>query len=431
MKRIYKVIIILVILFTIASLVLWNIYKPSVQLTRNLAIDKNTTIKAVYEYGIPIDSFIVKKGIIRTNQTLGEILKGLNANPDIIRILHIYTKDKFDLRQVVAGNSYKAFLSPDSTEKLTYLVYEKSAIDYVVFNFKDSLTIQNSQKEVTLVRKLNEATISSSLWETIYKLNLNPNLALDMSDIFAWTVDFFGLQKGDKFKVLYDEKYVGNTSVGIGTIYAAWFEHKGERFYAYRFAQDSTPSYWDEKGNSLKKSFLKAPLHFSRITSRYSGSRLHPVLKIYRPHTGVDYAAPIGTPVMAIGDGFIVEKGYNGAAGNYVKIRHNSVYTTGYNHLSRFGAGIANGVRVKQGQIIGFVGSTGYSTGPHLDLRFWMNGQPIDPLKVKAPPVEPIKPEIIATYQEFLKKINEKLDSIPLMPVFPQSAVESIGSTTF
>ncbi len=431
MKRIYKVIITFSLLLIVIAIVLWNIFKPSVQITAKLAIDKNTTIKAVYEYGIPIDSFIVKKGIIRANQTLGEILNGLNANPEVIRKINVYTKDKFDLRQVVAGNSYKAFLSPDSTEKLIYLVYEKSAIDYVVFNFKDSLTIQNSQKEVTLVRKLNDATISSSLWETIEKLNLNPNLALDMSDIFACTVDFFGLQKGDKFKVLYDEKYVGNTSVGIGTIYAAWFEHKGERFYAYRFAQDSTPSYWDEKGNSLKKSFLKAPLHFSRITSRYSGSRLHPVLKIYRPHTGVDYAAPIGTPIMAIGDGFIVEKGYNGAAGNYVKIRHNSVYTTGYNHLSRFGSGIANGVRVKQGQIIGFVGSTGYSTGPHLDLRFWMNGQPIDPLKVKAPPVEPIKPEIIATYQEFLKKVNEKLDSIPLMPVFPQSAVESIVSTTF
>jgi len=426
MKRIYKVFIIIGLLVIISAIVLWNIFKPSVQITAKLAIDKNTTIKAVYEYGIPIDSFIVKKGIIRTNQTLGEILNGLNANPDVIRKLNIYTKDKFDLRQVVAGNSYKAFLSPDSTEKLTYLVYEKSAIDYVVFNFKDSLTIQNSQKEVTLVRKLNEATISSSLWETIYKLNLNPNLALDMSDIFAWTVDFFGLQKGDKFKVLYDEKYVGNASVGIGTIYAAWFEHKGERFYAFRFAQDSTPSYWDEKGNSLKKSFLKAPLHFSRITSRYSGSRLHPILKIYRPHTGVDYAAPAGTPIMSVGDGFIIEKGYNGAAGNYVKIRHNSVYTTGYNHLSRFGPGIATGVRVKQSQIIGFVGQTGYATGPHLDMRFWMNGQPIDPLKVKSPPVEPIKKENMETYLSFLKNINVKLDSIPLMPVFPQSAVESI-----
>ena len=175
----------------------------------------------------------------------------------------------------------------------------------MVFNFNDSLTILNAQKQVVSIRKLNEATISSSLWETIYKLNLNPVLALEMSDVFAWTVDFFGLQKGDKFKIYYDELYVDKTSVGIGTIYAAWFEHRGERFYAYKFTQDSSASYWDEKGNSLRKSFLKAPLHFSRISSRYSGNRFHPVLKIYRPHTGVDYAAPSGTPIMAIGDGFI------------------------------------------------------------------------------------------------------------------------------
>lgn len=426
MKRIYKLIILISLLIIISTTATWIILQPTVQITKKLAIDKNTTIKAVYEYGIPVDSFTVVKGRIRTNQTLGELLSGLNVKPDIINRLPIYTKGKFDLRQVVAGNTYKAFLNQDSTASLVYLVYEKSAIDFVIFNFKDSLTIENDHKEVTLVRKLNEATISSSLWETIYNLNLNPNLALDMSDIFAWTVDFFGLQKGDRFKVLYDEKYVGNTSVGVGTIYAAWFEHKGERFYAYQFAQDSTASYWDEKGNSLKKSFLKAPLHFSRITSRYSGSRLHPVLKIYRPHTGVDYAAPVGTPVMAIGDGFVVEKGYNGAAGNYVKIRHNSVYTTGYNHLSRFGAGIANGTRVKQSQIIGYVGSTGYSTGPHLDMRFWMNGHPVDPLKVKSPPVEPIKQEMMENYLLFTKTLGAKLDSLPLIPVIPASAMYSI-----
>lgn len=426
MKRIYKLIILISLLIIISTTATWIILQPTVQITKKLAIDKNTTIKAVYEYGIPVDSFTVVKGRIRTNQTLGELLSGLNVKPDIINRLPIYTKGKFDLRQVVAGNTYKAFLNQDSTASLVYLVYEKSAIDFVIFNFKDSLTIENDHKEVTLVRKLNEATISSSLWETIYNLNLNPNLALDMSDIFAWTVDFFGLQKGDRFKVLYDEKYVGNTSVGVGTIYAAWFEHKGERFYAYQFAQDSTASYWDEKGNSLKKSFLKAPLHFSRITSRYSGSRLHPVLKIYRPHTGVDYAAPVGTPVMAIGDGFVVEKGYNGAAGNYVKIRHNSVYTTGYNHLSRFGAGIANGTRVKQSQIIGYVGSTGYSTGPHLDMRFWMNGHPVDPLRVKSPPVEPIKQEMMENYLLFTKTLGAKLDSLPLIPVIPASAMYSI-----
>jgi len=417
MKRKYYYLILIFVLLIAVTIIIWKSFTPRISKERKALIEK-ITAKPILEYGIPIDSFLV--------QTLGELLSSLNADAGVINNLPVSTKGKFDLRQVIAGNTYKAFLTPDSSAKLVYLVYEKSPVDFVVFNFKDSLSIQNAQKQVTLVRRLNEATISNSLWETIYQLNLNPNLALDMSDIFAWTVDFFGLQKGDKFKVLYDEQYVGNKSVGIGTIYAAWFEHRGERFNAYRFSQDSAASYWDEKGNSLRKSFLKAPLHFSRITSRYTGSRFHPILKISRPHTGVDYAAPAGTPIMAIGDGYILEKGYNGAAGNYIKIRHNSVYTTGYNHLSRFGKGISNGVRVKQGQIIGYVGSTGYSTGPHLDMRFWMNGHPVDPLKVKSPPVEPIKKEAIESYLAFIKGWQSKLDSIPLTPVFPESSIESM-----
>lgn len=413
---------VIVLSLILTLVIVWRSCTPTIQLTKNLALDRSN-IKTIYEYGIPVDSFTVTKGKIRNNQTLGDLLVSLNAKADVISKLPIYAQGKFDLRQVKAGNIYKAFTTQDSSAQLAYLVYEKTPKEYVIFNFKDSLTIQTAQKEIRIIRKLNEATIATSLWETMYKLNINPQLALEMSDIFAWTVDFFGLYKGDKFKVLYDEEYVDNTSIGIGTIYAAWFEHRGERFYAYRFAQDSTDSYWDEKGNSLRKSFLKAPLHFSRISSRYSGSRFHPILKIYRPHTGVDYAAPSGTPIMAIGDGTIIEKGYAGGNGNYVKIRHNSVYTTGYNHLSGFGKGIANGVRVKQGQIIGFVGSTGSSTGPHLDMRFWMNGHPVDPLKVKAPSVEPIKAENKDTYLAFTKGLQAKLDSIPLIPVFPEAAI--------
>jgi len=413
-------------LLIIIFIAVWIAKRSTVQLTKNLAIDKNVSVRTIYEYGILVDSFNVIKGQIERNQTLGQLLSDYKVKNEIINKLPIYTSGKFDLRQVVVGNDYKAFTTQDSSNRLIYLVYEKSAKDFVVFNFKDSLTIQNAQKEVTVVRKLSEATIKTSLWETISNLNLNPNLALDMSDIFAWTVDFFGLYKGDSFKVLYDEQYIDNKSIGIGTIYAAWFVHHGEKFYAYRYSQDSTASYWDEKGNSLRKSFLKAPLHFSRISSRFSGSRFHPVLKIYRPHTGVDYAAPEGTPVMAIGDGTIIEKGYNAAAGNYLKIRHNSVYTTGYIHLSGFGKGIATGVRVKQGQVIGFVGHTGLATGPHLDLRFWMNGSPIDPLKVKAPPVEPIKQEKLEGYLSFIKGMAMKLDSIPLTPVFPKSAINTL-----
>ncbi len=379
--------------------------------------------KNILEYGIPVDSFNVVNGFVKRDQTLGNLLINYGVKMEIVNQLPLTTKDVFDIRHFKAGNRYKAFYTLDSLPKLRYLIYEDTQVDYYIFDFSDSLVIRKEQKKVEAIRKLSEATISTSLWETMQQYNLNPVLALDLSEIFAWTVDFFGLYPGDKFKVYYDELYVDGAPINIGTIFAARFEHRGETYYAFRFSQDSTPSYWDEKGNSLRKSFLKAPLRFSRISSRFSGNRFHPVLKIYRPHTGVDYAAPVGTPVMSIGDGVVIEKGYTFAAGNYLKIRHNSVYTTGYNHFSKFGKGIEKGVRVSQGQIIGYVGQTGYATGSHLDLRFWMNGKPVDPLKIKAPPVEPIKPENLAVFLSFISDSKFKLDSIAPQPVFPENAI--------
>lgn len=372
---------------------------------------KAVDTSALYEYGIPIDSFVVVEGQIRWGQTLGDLLNSLNIKNEIINKLSLIGTDTFDSRKVKAGSKYKVFYTKDTVPTLAYLVYGHTAMDFYVFDFRDSLRIYPFQKEVKMIRKIDEACINSSLWESMKSSGINPLLALELSDVFAWTVDFFGLYPGDKFRVMYDELYIDSTSIGIGTIYAAWFEHRSEMNYAFRFQQDSVFSYWDEKGNSLRKSFLKAPLRFSRISSRFSGSRFHPVLKIYRPHTGVDYAAPSGTPIMAIGDGTIIEKGYNAAAGNYIKIRHNSVYTTGYNHLSRFGKGIERGARVKQSDIIGYVGSTGYATGPHLDLRFWMNGKPIDPLKVKSPAVEPVKQENMLKYTQVRDSLLNLLDS--------------------
>ncbi|MFP4555340.1 MAG: M23 family metallopeptidase [Bacteroidales bacterium] len=371
------------------------------------------------EYGMPVDSFEVSSNSIKRNQTLGSIFRSLNIDGKYISQLGEQTRDVFDIRKIKAGNLYKVFTARDTAETVTYFVYEDSQVDYVVFHFTDSLRVTKEQHDIVPVTKISEAEISSSLWEAMSNYNLPPMLALDLSEIFAWTVDFFGLFKGDKFKVIYDELYVDDKSVGIGTIHAAWFEHRGDKFYAFRFMQDSTWSYWDEEGNSLKRSFLKAPLRFSRISSKFTHSRFHPILKVYRPHTGVDYAAPSGTPVVALGDGIVVAKGYGKAAGNYVKIRHNSVYTTGYNHFSRFGKGIRKGAKVKQGQVIGYVGSTGYSTGPHLDLRFWKNGKPIDPLKVEAPPVEPINEEKVEKFRESIALYQIKLDSISLRPAFP------------
>ena len=375
------------------------------------------TYQPVLEYGIPVDSFHISTHTIKRNQTIGNIFLSLGINEEYLKQLPRSADNIFDIRTIKAGNTYKVFTKRDTAATIEYLVYEHTSTEYVMFHFSDSLTVRAVQKDIRAVTRLSEAEISSSLWEAMYDYNLNPMLALDLSDAFAWAVDFFGLYQGDGFKALYDELYVDDKSVGIGTIHAAWFEHRGQKYYAFRFMQDSVSSYWDEEGNSLRKAFLKAPLRFSRISSRFSYNRKHPVLKIYRPHTGVDYAAPEGTPVVALGDGVVIEKGYNNSAGNYVKIRHNSIYTTGYNHFSQFGKGIAKGVRVTQGQVIGYVGKTGYATGPHLDLRFWKSGKPVDPLKIEAPSVEPIKQENREAFLKLVAEYRVKLDSISLRPI--------------
>ncbi|HPD94367.1 MAG TPA: peptidoglycan DD-metalloendopeptidase family protein [Tenuifilaceae bacterium] len=358
---------------------------------------EQTEKSVIMEYGIPVDSFYTEEGSIKFGQTIGNILLSNNVSAQLVSEL-TNGKNCFDPRKFKAGHNYKLFRTKDSSQTLRYLVYIENPVESIVFSIGDSLSISPFQKNIKAIRKIKRATISSSLWETMKNENINPLLALDLSEIFAWTIDFFALYPGDSFEVIYDELYIDSTSVGLGTIYAAWFEHQSERFYAFRFEQDSVAGYWDENGNSLRKSFLKAPLRFSRISSRFSRHRLHPVLRIYRPHTGVDYVAPAGTPVMAIGDGIVIAKGFNYAAGNYVKIKHNSVYTTGYNHFSRFAKSLQVGARVKQGDVIGYVGKTGYATGPHLDFRFWKNGKPVDPLKVQAPPVEPIHPENLAAF---------------------------------
>jgi murein DD-endopeptidase MepM/ murein hydrolase activator NlpD len=421
---------ILIIITTLSLLAVNHFVQTSATKTQSPneseVIDQNYN-QSILEYGIPIDSFDVEVYTVKRNQTLGSIMSSHGVSGEHIRQLQLKAKDVFNIRSIKAGNTYKIFSKRDTTASVEYLVYEHSFTDYVIFHFNDSLAVRAEQKEVKPVTRLSEAEISSSLWEAMNDYNLKPVLALDLSEVFAWAVDFFGLYRGDKFKVFYDELFVEDASVGIGTIHAAWFEHRGHKYYAFRFQQDSVWSYWDEQGNSLRKAFLKSPLRFSRITSKFSHSRKHPILKIYRPHTGVDYAAPEGTPVMALGDGIVIEKGYNDAAGNYIKIKHNSVYTTGYNHFSRFGKGVSKGTRVTQGQIIGYVGKTGYATGPHLDLRFWKNGKPVDPLRIEAPSVEPIKEENKDAFSKLVSNYRVKLDSISLRPVFPQHASYSFA----
>jgi len=344
-------------------------------------------------FGLAIDSFIIEPGIVARNQNLGHILQKYTLPERGLTQVLLYADRVFDVRKIRDGNKYTAFLSQDTLYRLQYLVYEHTPVDYVVFDFTDSVTVTLGQKDIITRQHRVQGEIVTSLWDAIIQNKINPLIALELSEMYAWTVDFFGLQPGDKFSVVFDEQYVDTISIGLGRIHAASFFHVGRELVAIPFVQDSVETFFDADGNSLRRAFLKAPLRYSRISSRFSGSRLHPILKIRRPHYGVDYAALVGTPVYSIGEGRVIMVDYQKGSGRIVKVRHNSVYTSTYMHLSGFGKGITTGKYVMQGELLGYVGSSGLSTGPHLDFRVTQNGSPVDPLKMESPPVDPIKPE--------------------------------------
>ncbi len=386
-------------------------------------------VKKTILYGIEADNYQLKKDTIKLGQTLGKVLGQYGISAQRVDQLDKAAKEIFPLKQIRADRPYILFLRKDSLNlgKLDYFVYEKDVVEYVVFDFtQDSIAITKGEKPVTIKRQKRSSTIESSLWGAIMRDSLPYSLAAEMEEIYQWTVDFFGIQKGDNFTVIYDEKLIDSTHVGIGRIWGAKFNHAGKEVYAIPFKQGDKIQYWEYDGASLRKQLLKAPLKFSRISSGFSYSRLHPVHRVYRAHTGVDYAAPKGTPVRAVADGVVTFKGWGGGGGNTLKIKHAGNLVTGYLHLSKFAAGINKGSRVSQGQLIGYVGSTGTSTGPHLDYRIWKNGTPINPLKVPQEPAEPIKKENMAAFEILRERIVAELNgtATPDMIVTQLDSVE-------
>src|SRR5665647_164597 len=344
-------------------------------------------------YGLPADSFHIEESTVERNQNLSDILIERGVTAQAVDQLAKNSVSVFDVRKMKTGNQYIIFYSKDEARSPLFLAYQDNSVDYYLYSLTDSLKVTAGKHDVTSKRQTMSGVISSSLWNAMKESNINPILAVELSDIYAWTIDFFAIQKGDQFTVIFDEDFVNGESIGLGKIYSASFTQGGDIFYAIRFTQEDGDSFFDEKGNSLRKAFLKAPLKFSRISSRFSNHRMHPVLRIVRPHHGVDYAAATGTPVVSIGDGVVIQKSYQAAGGgNYVKIKHNSVYTTSYMHLSKFASGLRAGTRVKQGEVIGYVGSTGLASGPHLDFRVYIGGTAVDPLKIKSEPAAPVKP---------------------------------------
>ncbi len=399
----------LVTLLIVILLVSCKDEKPSIQLTPALP-------KIIYEYGFKLNDFKVINDTIKSGENFSEILD--RHHIEYPKVLEIVTKikDTFNVRRMKSGIPYTILAKKDSTEKAQIFIYKHSKVRYTVVNFKDSIvTAYNAKKPVKTVVKTASGIITNNLSEAMDKEGLNLYLAYELSDIYAWTIDFFRLQKNDKFKLIYEQLYINDTiPVGIGDVKAAYFEHGGKPFYAFRYLADSIVGihdYFGDDAKNLRRQFLKAPLKFKRITSRYNlrrriayyGNRI-------RAHKGTDFAGPVGTPIMSTANGTVTESRYKGGNGNYVKIRHNGTYSTQYLHMSK--RAVKVGEVVKQGEVIGYVGMTGNTGGPHVCYRFWKNGRQVDPLRQKLPAAEPMKTAIKPIYFNFIESLKNDIDAI-------------------
>jgi murein DD-endopeptidase MepM/ murein hydrolase activator NlpD len=400
-------IVLLIAVATMFSKREWNQEMASIEKADSLIVQECNE-----EFGIDLEGYHVEKGKIQPNQFLADIL--LPYGIDYATIARVAEKSKkvFDIRKLNAGKNYTLICSNDSALRAEFFIYEASPIDFVVYDLQDTIDIYPGSRPIELEEREAAGTINSSLYQTMIDQNLSPALAMELSDIYAWSIDFYRIQKGDHFKIIYTVKKVNDQIVGIHEIEASIFDHMDVPYYAFKFDQGGKEDYFDEEGNSLRKAFLQAPLKFSRMTSGYTKRRFHPVQKRWKAHLGTDYAAPTGTPIMAVGDGTVVEARYKQFNGNYVKIRHNSTYTTQYLHMSKIASGIRPGTRVRQGQTIGYVGSTGLATGPHVCFRFWKNGQQVDHRQEKIPPSEPIKDQYREAFNTHLEAWRERLESI-------------------
>lgn len=392
--------------------------KKSPKIAENLA-EKEEVQKEIIinKFGYTYNNFKVIEDTIKNGETFGEILdRNHVASNEIFKIAET-SKDSFDVRRLRAGKPYTILASNDTLEKAQIFIYQPDNIEYVVIDFRDSITTKLAKKKVKTIIREASGVISSSLSETMNDNGLDYNLVNEMSDIYAWTIDFFHLQKGDNFKIIFEEKYVDDTTyVGIGNVKSAYFEHKDSPFYAFNYVTDSTKNisdYYDEKADNLRRQFLKAPVSFKRvrISSKYNLKRR---IAFYgnkiRPHKGTDFAAPVGTPIIATANGVVTESTRRGGNGKYVKIRHNSTYSTQYLHMSR--RAVKKGEFVKQGQVIGYIGMTGNTSGPHVCYRFWKNGAQVDPFKQKLPSADPIKEEYKESFLEYIAPLKQKLDAI-------------------
>jgi murein DD-endopeptidase MepM/ murein hydrolase activator NlpD len=372
------------------------------------------------EFGFDRERYATRNGVIRRNETLSDILQRFGASAPEVAALADISEGVFDVRDIRAGRPYRVYTLSDSVASL---VYEASSLKYVVFDLEIQPSVEVWKRPILVRQTTAQASIESSLYESLMKVNADIEVAFSLSEIFAWQIDFHHLLPGDEFTVVYDQRFVGGEPAGIGTIHGARFVHGRREFSAFHFDKQGDIAYFDEEGNSLRKTFLAAPVRYSRISSRYTGRRFHPVLKRYKAHLGTDYAAPRGTPIVATGDGEVTDATYRGNNGRYVKIRHNGTYTTAYLHMSRIADGIRPGTFVRQGDVIGYVGSTGLARGNHVCYRFWKHGHQVDPLRESFPSAEPVAEENVTAFVAKRDRLSSLLRSLAAKADLPPYAL--------
>ena len=371
--------------------------------------------EVIKEFGYVMDDYIVERDTVQAGDSFGKLLFDNGIDYGTIQKITDSIKDVFDTRKIDLGKPYLLLKSKDSLQQAQVFIYEQNPIDFITVDFSDTVKAAANKRPVTVVEKTVYGSIDNNLSTTFDDLGLSVGLVYKMADIYAWTIDFFHIQAGDKFKLVYTEKFINDTiPAGYGNIKAAWFEHSGTPIYAFRFKNDSIKDlvdYYDESADNLRRAFLKGPLSFNRISSRYNlkrriayyGNRI-------RPHKGTDFAGPVGTPIMATADGTVERSEYRGGNGNYVKIRHNSTYETQYLHMSK--RAVKTGDFVRQGDVIGYIGMTGNTSGPHVCYRFWKNGRQVDPFKQDLPASKPLADSLRPAFYAHIEPLKAQMDSI-------------------
>ncbi|WP_333599629.1 M23 family metallopeptidase [Flavobacterium sp.] len=398
---------ILILFFALATLV-------SCDKTEKKSEQKHKMMPITIDFGFKLNEFNVVEDTIQSGDTFGSILEKQNLNGNQVYDIVAKVKDTFDVRSIRKGKPYLLLRTKDKTNKLQAFIYQPDRLNYYIVDFRDSVVAHKKTRPVKFTTRTIAGALNGSLSETLQNLKVDPALAPKIAKIYAWSIDFFKLKKGDKFAMTFTERFINDTVYdGVDSLKATYFEYKGKKIYAFPFSPDGSKGkqqYYDDEGKTLKNFFLKAPLKFVNITSHYSANRFHPVQLIWKAHKGTDYAAPTGTPIMTTAAGVVEQAGFTTGNGNFVKVKHDKTYSTQYLHMSKIL--VKRGQRVTQGQIIGKVGSTGLATGPHVCYRFWKNGVQVDALKLNLPTSTPMDSRLKPKFMAQMLPLKKVLDSI-------------------